>query len=85
MRLASRGFGADQAYVRGVAVPVLALARVVAFLDREVVETYVSGSGWVAGIAGRLATWGHARERVSTNLVWVLIGLLAIAGVALWG
>ncbi len=85
MRLASRGFGADTAYVRGVAVPVLALARLVAFLDREVVETYVSGSGWVAGIAGRLATWGHARERVSTNLVWVLIGLLAIAGVALWG
>jgi len=85
MTLASNGFGADTAYRQLVAVPVLALARLVAFLDREVVETYVRGAGWWSGLAGWAAEWPHRRERVATNLVWVAIGLLAIAGVALWG
>ncbi|GAA1781437.1 NADH-quinone oxidoreductase subunit L [Nostocoides veronense] len=83
MTLASNGFGA--AYLKVVAVPVLALARLAAFVDREVVETYVRAPGWVASLTGRGADWSHAKERVSTDLVWVVLGLLAVAGVALWG
>ena len=85
MTLASNGFGADTAYLKVVAVPVLALARLAAFVDREVVETYVRAPGWVASLTGRGADWSHAKERVSTDLVWVVLGLLAVAGVALWG
>ena len=57
----------------------------ITFVDREVVETYVRAPGWVASLTGRGADWSHAKERVSTDLVWVVLGLLAVAGVALWG
>ncbi|MFN8030905.1 MAG: NADH-quinone oxidoreductase subunit L [Dermatophilaceae bacterium] len=84
MAMADKGFGADTAYVTLVAKPVLALARAVAFVDREIVDLYVRGAGSGTPVLAALAGRAHRRERVATNLVWVLLGLLAVAGVALW-
>ncbi|CCI54921.1 NADH-quinone oxidoreductase subunit 5 family protein [Nostocoides jenkinsii] len=85
MTRASRGWGADAAYVAVVAKPVLALARVVAYVDREIIESYVRAPGWVVSLGGRTGVRAHAPERVSTDLLWVVLGLLVMAGVALWG
>ena len=85
MTRASRGWGADAAYVGGVAQPVLALARAVTYVDREIIESYVRAPGWVVSLGGRAGVRGHAPERVSTDLLWVVLGLLVMAGVALWG
>ncbi len=84
MRRASTGFGADRAYIALVATPVLALAHGVAYLDREIVDLYVRAAAGTARGFGAAGTRAHARERVGTNLVWVFVGLLALAGVALW-
>lgn len=80
------GFGADSVYVRAVARPVLTLARFVVFLDREVVDAYVRGSAATALLTGRGGARIHRAERSSTSLVWVVVGLVAVAaaGVALW-
>ncbi|HET6967714.1 MAG TPA: NADH-quinone oxidoreductase subunit L, partial [Ornithinibacter sp.] len=51
--LADRGLGADTAYLRLVATPVLALARLVAFLDTEVIDAYVRGTAVATRLAGR--------------------------------
>ncbi|MCI1262000.1 MAG: NADH-quinone oxidoreductase subunit L [Tetrasphaera jenkinsii] len=85
MTRASNGWGADAAYVGVVARPVLALARAVAYVDREIIETYVRAPGWVARLGGRAGVRSHAGERLSTDLVWVVLGLLVMAGVTLWG
>ena len=84
MTRASRGWG-GRGHVGGVARPVLALARVVAYVDREIIESYVRAPGWVVSLGGRAGVRGHAPERVSTDLLWVVLGLLVMAGVALWG
>jgi NADH-quinone oxidoreductase subunit L len=80
------GFGADGIYVRAVARPVLALARLVVFLDRDVIDAYVRGSAATAMLSGRGGQRAHRAERSSTSLVWVVAGVLAVAaaGVALW-
>jgi NADH-quinone oxidoreductase subunit L len=80
------GFGVDALYVRTVARPVLALARFVVFLDREVVDAYVRGSAATALLTGRGGARVHRAERSSTSLVWVVVGLVlvAVAGVTLW-
>jgi NADH-quinone oxidoreductase subunit L len=80
------GFGADRVYVRVVAVPVLALARLVVFLDRDVIDAYVRGSAATALLTGRGGQRVHRAERSSTSLVWVVAGVVAVAlaGVALW-
>jgi NADH-quinone oxidoreductase subunit L len=80
------GFGADAVYVRAVARPVLVLARLVVFLDREVIDAYVRGSAATALLSGRGGARIHRAERSSTSLVWVVVGLLGVAaaGVALW-
>jgi NADH-quinone oxidoreductase subunit L len=80
------GFGVDALYVRAVARPVLALARFVVFLDREVVDAYVRGSAATALLSGRGGARIHRAERSSTSLVWVVVGLVlvAAAGVTLW-
>ncbi|MDF2144484.1 NADH-quinone oxidoreductase subunit L [Knoellia sp. p5-6-4] len=80
------GFGADGLYVRLVARPVLALARLVVFLDREVVDAYVRGSAATAVLSGRGGARVHRAERSATSLVWVVLGVVAVAaaGVALW-
>ena len=86
---ADRGLGADALYLRLVARPVLALARLAAYLDTEVVDAYVRGSA----VAARFAGWGGGRlfrgERPSAaaGLVLgavVLLGALGLAGVAAW-
>ncbi len=80
------GFGVDSVYVRTVARPVLALARLVVFLDREVIDAYVRGSAATALLSGRGGARIHRAERSSTSLVWVVVGLVAVAaaGVTLW-
>lgn len=80
-----RGWGADTAYLALVARPVLGLARWVVALDRDVIDAYVRGSAAATKVAGALGEQTH-RRRPSTNLVWVLVGVLGVAavGVRLW-
>ncbi|KGN38261.1 NADH-quinone oxidoreductase subunit L [Knoellia subterranea KCTC 19937] len=80
--LADRGLGFDTAYRRLIADPVLGLARVVAFLDREVVDGYVRGAAASAGIAGWFAERGHRREAPSAGVGLVALGLIVAAGTA---
>ncbi|MEY9874347.1 NADH-quinone oxidoreductase subunit L [Streptacidiphilus sp. MAP12-33] len=47
------GFGVDVFYDRVFVRPFLAAARLVSFLDREVVETYVKGAAGTPGLLGR--------------------------------
>jgi NADH-quinone oxidoreductase subunit L len=84
--LFDNGFGADRVYVGAVARPVLALARLVVFLDRDVIDAYVRGSAATAMLSGRGGQRAHRAERSSTSLVWVVAGVVAVAaaGVALW-
>jgi NADH-quinone oxidoreductase subunit L len=86
MALFDAGFGVDRVYRWAVATPVLALARLVTFLDAEVIDAYVRGGAAMTRLAGAAGRRAHARERPATGLVWVAIGALAIAGtgVALW-
>lgn len=83
-RHAAAGFHLDAVYSALFVRPVRAGARLVRFLDREVVDTYVSGSGtgvrWL-GAAVRRAQTGN----VQTYLAALLAGsvLLAVAAVVL--
>jgi NADH-quinone oxidoreductase subunit L len=86
---ADRGLGADALYHRLVARPVVGLARVVAYLDTEVVDAYVRG----AAVAARFAGWTggrlHRGERPSAAAGLVLgavvvLGAIGLAGVAAW-
>ena len=67
-----KGFGVDRVYVALVARPVVALARLVVLLDREVVDAYVAGrrrrhpAGRVGGAAR-----AHRAERLAAGLAWV--------------
>ncbi len=80
--LADAGLGFDTAYRKLVAEPVLGLARVVAFLDREVVDGYVRGAAASAGIAGWFAERGHRREAPSAGIGMIAVGLIIAAGTA---
>ncbi|RAG80710.1 NADH-quinone oxidoreductase subunit L [Streptacidiphilus pinicola] len=51
---ARTGFGIDTLYDRAFVRPVLGAARLVSFLDREVVETYVKGAAVTPGLIGRV-------------------------------
>jgi NADH-quinone oxidoreductase subunit L len=83
--LFDNGFGVDRLYV-AVASPVLSLARLVVFLDREVIDAYVRGAAATARLAGRGGSRAHASERAASALAWVAAGVVAVAlaGVALW-
>ena len=83
---ADRGLGADTAYLRLVATPVLAVARVVAFLDTEVVDAYVRGTAVATRLAGWAGTRAHRGERPASAVGLVLAGVvvLGIAGVLAW-
>ena len=83
---ADRGLGADALYRRLVADPVVRLARVVAFVDTEVIDAYVRGTA----VAAKLAGWGGARahrgERPSSAVALVVgaVVVLGVTGVVLW-
>jgi len=83
---ADRGLGVDALYLRLVATPVLRLARLVAFLDTEVIDAYVRGTA----VATRAAGWAGARafrgERPSSavGLVLAAVVVLGLAGVLAW-
>jgi NADH-quinone oxidoreductase subunit L len=84
--LADRGLGADAAYRRVVADPVLALARFVSFLDTEVVDAYVRGTAVATRVAGRAGARAHRGERPGSavGLVLAALVLLGLAGVLAW-
>lgn len=84
--LADRGLGVDALYRRLVADPVVRLARVVAFLDTEVVDAYVRGTA----VATRVASWAggraHRGERPASAVALVVgaVVVLGLGGVLLW-
>jgi NADH-quinone oxidoreductase subunit L len=65
---------------------VLAVAQLVVFLDREVIDAYVRGAAALPRLAGGGASRAHATERAASGLAWVVAGVVvvALAGVALW-
>jgi len=79
-----RGFGADTAYL-GVARAVLAVARLVVVLDRDVVDAYPRGAAGVTALLGRAGERTH-RGAPSAGLVALVIGVvgLAVVGVTVW-
>ncbi|WP_256106836.1 NADH-quinone oxidoreductase subunit L [Streptomyces sp. ODS05-4] len=77
-RPAAAGFHLDAVYTALFVRPVRAAASLVAFLDREVVETYVRG----AGAGSRLLGWTVRRAQtgnVQTYLTVLLAGSTALA------
>ena len=83
---ADRGLGVDALYLRLVANPVLRIARLVAFLDTEVIDAYVRGTAVATRIAGRAGARAHRGERPASAVGLVLAGVvvLGIAGVLAW-
>lgn len=81
---AERGLWMDRVHHHVVVRPVLWLARGVVWLDREVLDFYVRGTGRGAVLLGDVGERTHAR-RVAPALVWVLAGtvVLSAAGVVL--
>jgi NADH-quinone oxidoreductase subunit L len=83
-RHAAAGFHVDALYTVLFVRPVRAAARLVRFLDREVVDTYVRGSGtgtrWL-GTAVRRAQTGNVQTYLSALLAGSVV--LAIAAVVL--
>jgi NADH-quinone oxidoreductase subunit L len=84
--LADRGLGADRAYRRLVAEPVLALARLVTYLDTAVVDASVRGTAVATRAAGRAGGRAHRGERPGSavGLVLAAVVVLGIAGVLAW-
>jgi NADH-quinone oxidoreductase subunit L len=82
--LSDRGFGFDAVYV-AVGRAVIAVARLVVRLDRDVVDAYPRGAASLTGIAGRAGEKAH-RGAPSTGLVAVVVGvvLVAVVGVTVW-
>ena len=66
-----------------VVSPVLALARLVAFLDTEVVDLYVRGTAVLTRAAGWAGARAHHGERPSSavGLVLAAVVVLGIVGV----
>ncbi|MFD7300696.1 NADH-quinone oxidoreductase subunit L [Streptomyces pharetrae] len=84
-RHAAAGFHLDAAYSALFVRPVRAGARLVRFLDREVVETYVRGAGtlprWL-GVAVRRAQTGNVQTYVSALLAGTVVLAVAVVLVA---
>ncbi|MCU7824204.1 NADH-quinone oxidoreductase subunit L [Kitasatospora sp. DSM 101779] len=83
-RFAQHGFGVDRLYSALFVRPTAAAARLVTFLDREVVETYVRGAGNGANALGwlvRRAQTGNAQSYLSALLAGaVLLAVLVAVG-----
>ncbi|WP_406199692.1 NADH-quinone oxidoreductase subunit L [Kitasatospora sp. NBC_01560] len=79
---ARHGFGVDRLYSALFVRPVAAAAQLVRFLDREVVETYVRGSGAGANLLGRavrLAQTGNVQTYLSALLAGVVLLAVLVA------
>ncbi|MFD8757037.1 NADH-quinone oxidoreductase subunit L [Kitasatospora sp. NPDC059577] len=79
---ARHGFGVDRLYQAVFVRPVVAAAGLVRFLDREVIETYVRGSGVGANLLGRavrLAQTGNAQTYLSALLAAVVLLTVLVA------
>jgi NADH-quinone oxidoreductase subunit L len=83
---ADRGLGVDALYLRLVANPVLRIARLVAFLDTEVIDAYVRGTAVATRAAGWAGTRAFRGERPSSavGLVLAAVVVLGLAGVLAW-
>lgn len=85
--LVGHGLHVGELYRVVVVRPVLALARVVAFVDREVIDTYVRTAAWgVLGLGG-VGMHGHSRSRPTSGLALVGVGVLllvAVTALTLW-
>ncbi|MFP8885736.1 NADH-quinone oxidoreductase subunit 5 family protein [Streptomyces mangrovi] len=84
-RHAARGFHLDALYAAVAVRPVLAAARLVRFLDREVVDTYVRGATGTArllGAAVRRAQTGNVQSYLGLLLAGSLVLAVAAALVA---
>ncbi|MFD8593836.1 NADH-quinone oxidoreductase subunit L [Kitasatospora sp. NPDC059646] len=83
-RPAQHGFGVDRLYSALFVRPTEAAARLVRFLDRAVVETYVRGAGAAPGWLGRavrFAQTGNAQGYLSALLAGaVLLAVLVAVG-----
>jgi NADH-quinone oxidoreductase subunit L len=81
---AVRGFGVDTAYV-SFGSAVVALARLVVVLDRDVVDAYPRATAVVARGLGRAGERSH-RAVPSLALVGLLVGVIVVAvmGVTAW-
>ncbi|GLW71225.1 NADH dehydrogenase [Kitasatospora phosalacinea] len=81
---AQHGFGVDRLYSALFVRPTAAAARLVRFLDRAVVETYVRGAGAAPGWLGRavrFAQTGNAQGYLSALLAGaVLLAVLVAVG-----
>ncbi|MEZ0065568.1 NADH-quinone oxidoreductase subunit L [Streptacidiphilus sp. MAP12-20] len=76
------GFGVDKLYDRVFVRPVLAAAQLVAFLDREVVETYVKGAAGSPGLLGRAvrrAQNGNAQGYLNALFAGVVVLAVLVA------
>ena len=82
-RLAGAGLHVDRAYTGLVARPVLALARLAAFVDDAVIGTYARGAGWLVDGLGAVGDAGHRRARPATATLLVGLGAVLLVGVTL--
>ncbi|MEY9939962.1 NADH-quinone oxidoreductase subunit L [Streptacidiphilus sp. MAP5-3] len=76
------GFGVDRLYDRLFVRPVLGAAELVAFLDREVVETYVKGAAISPGLVGRVvrrAQNGNTQGYLSALAAGVVVLAIVVA------
>jgi NADH-quinone oxidoreductase subunit L len=76
------GFGIDTFYDRAFVRPVLGAARLVSFLDREVVETYVKGAAGTPGLIGRVvrrAQNGNTQGYLSALAAGVVVLAVIVA------
>ncbi|MFD8885964.1 NADH-quinone oxidoreductase subunit L [Streptomyces erythrochromogenes] len=82
---AADGFHLDAVYSRLFVRPVRAAARLVAFLDREVVDTYVRGAGTGTRLLGglvRRAQTGNVQSYLSALLAGAVVLAIATAVLA---
>ncbi|MDK1472950.1 NADH-quinone oxidoreductase subunit L [Streptomyces sp. 549] len=80
-RHAATGFHLDALYDRLFTAPVRGAARLVRFLDREVVDSYVTGAGTLPGWLGsavRRAQTGNVQTYLSALLAGSLVLVIAV-------
>ncbi len=84
MAIADGGLGADALYLKLVARPVLALARVAAKVDDTVVDGTVRGLGRLTSRSSVRASAFHRLERPATGLLLVTGGFVVLAAVGVF-